>query len=61
MKINIVTLFPEFFREPLRLSIPGRAAEAGLVEYRLVNLRDFTHDRHRRWTTTPTGAARGWC
>ena len=32
MRINVVTLFPEFFREPLRLSIPGRAAEAGLVD-----------------------------
>ena len=43
MRINVVTLFPDFFREPLRLSIPGRAAEAGLVEYRVVDLRDFTH------------------
>lgn len=47
MRINIVTLFPPFFREPLRLSIPGRAAEAGLVEYRVLNLRDFTHDRYQ--------------
>jgi tRNA (guanine37-N1)-methyltransferase len=47
MRINVVTLFPEFFREPLGLSIPGRAAENGLVSYRFVNLRDFTHDRHR--------------
>ena len=47
MKINIVTLFPGFFEGPLALSIPGRAAAAGLVAYRLVDLRDFTHDRHR--------------
>jgi tRNA (guanine37-N1)-methyltransferase len=47
VKINIVTLFPGFFEGPLALSIPGRAAAAGLVAYRLVDLRDFTHDRHR--------------
>ena len=47
MFINIVTLFPDFFREPLGLSIPGRAAAGGLVEYRVVDLRGFTNDRHR--------------
>ncbi len=47
LRINVVTLFPEVFREPLATSILGRAEEAGLVEYRVVNLRDFTHDRHK--------------
>lgn len=47
MKINIVTIFPEFFATPLSLSIPGRAASAGLVEYNVVDLRDYTHDRHK--------------
>jgi tRNA (guanine37-N1)-methyltransferase len=59
MKINIVTLFPDFFREPLRLSIPGRAAEAGLVEYRVLDLRDFTHDRHRTVDDYPYGGGAG--
>jgi tRNA (guanine37-N1)-methyltransferase len=59
MKINIITLFPEFFAEPLRLSILGRAAEAGLVEYRLLNLRDFTHDRHRTVDDYPYGGGAG--
>ena len=45
--INVVTIFPELFDAPLATSIPGRAAEAGLVSYRVVNLRDYTHDRHR--------------
>lgn len=45
--INVVTIFPELFEAPLGTSIPGRAAEAGLVAYRVVNLRDYTHDRHR--------------
>lgn len=47
LRINIVTIFPEFFRDPLGLSIPSRAAAAGSVEYRVVDLRDYTHDRHR--------------
>jgi tRNA (guanine37-N1)-methyltransferase len=59
MKINIVSLFPDFFREPLRLSIPGRAAEAGLVSYRVVNPRDFTHDRHRTVDDYPYGGGAG--
>lgn len=59
MRINIVTLFPDFFREPLRLSIPGRAAAAGLVTYRVVNLRDFTHDRHQTVDDYPYGGGAG--
>ena len=59
MRINIVTLFPDFFREPLGLSIPGRAAAAGLVEYRVVDLRDFTHDRHRTVDDYPYGGGAG--
>lgn len=47
MRINILTIFPAFFEKPLALSIPGRARENGLVEYQVVDLRDFTHDRHR--------------
>jgi tRNA (guanine37-N1)-methyltransferase len=46
MRITIVTLFPEAFGSWVRSSIVGRAAEAGLVEFRFVQLRDFTHDRH---------------
>jgi len=47
LRINVVTIFPDFFTTPLGLSIPSRAREAGAVEYRVVDLRDFTHDRHR--------------
>ncbi len=47
LTINVVTLFPGGVRAvPRRASIPGRAAAAGRVEFRLVQLRDFTHDRH---------------
>jgi tRNA (guanine37-N1)-methyltransferase len=44
--INVVTLFPEVFGPVLAASIPGRAAAAGLVRYRTVQLRDFAGDRH---------------
>ncbi len=44
--IDVVTLFPEVFAPFVAASIPGRAVEAGLVSFRLVQLRDFTHDRH---------------
>jgi tRNA (guanine37-N1)-methyltransferase len=47
MRINIVTIFPPFFEGPLSLSIPARARARGLVEYRITDLRDYTHDRHR--------------
>jgi tRNA (guanine37-N1)-methyltransferase len=59
MRINLVTIFPGFFREPLATSIPGRAAEGGLVEYRVVDLRDFTHDRHRTVDDLPYGGGAG--
>ncbi len=59
MRINVVTLFPDFFRGPLGLSIPARAAAAGLVEYNLVQLRDFTHDRHQTVDDLPYGGGAG--
>ena len=44
---NVVTLFPEVIQPFLAASIPGRAVTAGKMKYRLVQLRDFTHDRHQ--------------
>jgi tRNA (guanine37-N1)-methyltransferase len=59
MRINIVTIFPSYFGAPLSLSIPGRAAAAGLVEYRVVDLREFTRDRHRTVDDYPYGGGTG--
>ncbi len=59
LRVNIVTLFPKMFEEPLRTSILGRAAKAGLVETRVVDLRDFTHDRHRTVDDAPYGGGPG--
>ena len=55
----MVTIFPSFFETPLALSIPGRARAAGLVEYRIVDLRGYTHDRHRTVDDEPFGGGRG--
>ena len=46
LTIDVVTLFPEVVAPFTAASIPGRAAAAGLVTFNLVQLRDFTHDRH---------------
>ena len=54
LTINIVTIFPDFF-SPLSISIPKKAAEAGGVRYRVVDLREFTHDKHRTVDDYPYG------
>lgn len=59
MRINIVTIFPSFFEAPLSLSIPGRAQSKGLVELKLVDLREYTHDRHRTVDDYPFGGGPG--
>jgi len=59
LRINVVTIFPEFFAGPLGLSIPSRAAAAGSVTYNLVDLRDFTHDKHRTVDDAPYGGGAG--
>lgn len=59
LQVNVVTLFPEAMQPYLQTSIPGRAAAAGQVEYRLVQLRDFTHDRHRTVDDYPFGGGAG--
>ncbi|HXD49909.1 MAG TPA: tRNA (guanosine(37)-N1)-methyltransferase TrmD [Gemmatimonadaceae bacterium] len=58
LRVNVVTIFPDFFA-PLALSIPARAAEAGSVQYRVADLRDFTHDRHRTVDDYPYGGGAG--
>jgi len=59
LAINVVTLFPEVFDAPLRASILGRAAAQGLVRYRVVQLRDYTHDRHKTVDDAPYGGGAG--
>src|SRR2546428_619341 len=59
LTINVVTLFPEVFEGPLRVSILGRAAEGGRVRYRVVRLGDYTHGRHKTVDGPPYGGGAG--
>ena len=59
LAIRVVTLFPELLEPLARTSIVGRAVEAGLVTLTLVQLRDFTHDRHRTVDDYPYGGGSG--
>ena len=58
MKINILTLFPEMF-EPLRTSIIGRACEKELIELNIINIRNFSKDKHKKVDDTPYGGGAG--
>src|SRR5438046_10641753 len=59
MRIDILTLFPEMFAPFLATSIPKRAAEKGLVEYHLTNIRDFAADAHKSVDDKPFGGGPG--
>jgi len=59
MRVNIVTIFPGYFAAPLEASIPGRAAQTGLVCYRVTDLRDYTRDVHRTVDDEPYGGGAG--
>ena len=59
LRIDILTLFPEMFGPFLTTSIPGRAAEKGLVEYRLTDLREFGKGPHRKVDDRPFGGGPG--
>ncbi len=59
MKIDVLTLFPAMFAGPLDESIVGRARSAGILELRIHNLRDYTHDRHRTVDDKPFGGGPG--
>jgi tRNA (guanine37-N1)-methyltransferase len=59
LTIDVITLFPEVVAPFTATSIPGRAAAAGLVTFNLVQLRDFTHDRHATVDDYPYGGGAG--
>jgi tRNA (guanine37-N1)-methyltransferase len=58
MRFDVVTLFPGMFEGVLTESILKRGREKGLIDIRLHDLRDFTHDKHRQVDDTPTAAGR---
>lgn len=59
MIINVLTLFPEMFDPVINSSILGKAVEKGILEIRIINIRDFTEDKHNKADDTPFGGGAG--
>src|ERR1700688_4280333 len=59
MKIDILTIFPDFFRGPLDYGVVRRAREAGLAAIEVHDLRAFAHDRHKTVDDRPFGGGEG--
>ena len=58
MRVDVITIFPDYL-SPLTLSLVGKARERGLLDVRVHDLRDFTHDAHRTVDDTPYGGGAG--
>ena len=58
MKFDVLTLFPEMF-EPLKLSVIGKALEKKIIDINLINIRDFSEDKHKKVDDTPYGGGVG--
>lgn len=58
MRIDVLTIFPAYLA-PLDLSLPGKARQRGLLDLRVRDLREHTHDRHRTVDDTPYGGGAG--
>ena len=58
MKFDILTLFPEMF-EPIKQSVIGKAVEKELIEINLINIRDFSKDKHKKVDDTVYGGGAG--
>ena len=58
MKFDVLTLFPEMF-ETMKQSVIGRAIEKGLLEINLINIRDFSKDKHKKVDDTVYGGGAG--
>lgn len=59
MHVHVITVFPEIFASPLAAGIPRRARERGVLGVSLIDLRDYTDDRHRSTDDTPYGGGHG--
>src|SRR5215211_82957 len=59
MQFEVFTLFPEIFPPYLESSILQRAKQRGLIDVRVHNIRDYTHDRHHTTDDTPYGGGGG--
>ena len=58
MRIDVITIFPDYLAA-LDISLIGKARREGIIDLRVHDLRDFTHDRHRTVDDTPYGGGAG--
>ena len=58
MKFDVLTLFPEMF-EPIKSSVIGKAIEKNIIDINLINIRDFSEDKHKKVDDTPYGGGAG--
>ena len=59
MKIHVLTLFPEMFTPVTEASILGKAGEKGILDINLINIRDYSNDKHSKADDTPFGGGVG--
>src|SRR5260370_42234645 len=59
MIFRILTIFPEFFQGPFQHGVVAKAAESGLIQIHIHDLRNWTHDRHRTVDDRPFGGGEG--
>src|SRR5271165_3902210 len=59
MIFHVVTIFPDFFQGPFAHGVVANAAEAGILQIRVHDLRNWTHDRHRTVDDRPFGGGEG--
>ena len=59
MNFHVLTLFPEMIDQGVRTSITGRAIEKGVISLDLVNIRDYTKDKHKKVDDYPYGGGAG--
>ena len=59
MKLDVITLFPDFFASPLHSGLLGKALHKGIASVNLINPRDFAQDKHRRVDDEPYGGGVG--
>jgi len=59
VRFHLLTIFPDFFEGPLRHGVVARAAQAGALEFRIHDLRNWTHDFHRTVDDRPFGGGEG--
>lgn len=59
LRFNLLSLFPGFFESPLKTSLIEKAVNNKIIEYNLINIRDFTNNKHNKVDDTPYGGGAG--